>query len=67
MQRQVEANEFNVLLLASAWGSTVESSYFLFKSGRNLLFHIHTLLVIRWSPDELTKHQGFVDKIFNKY
>ena len=62
MQRPREANVFNILLLVSARGSPVDSSYFLFKSGRNLFFHIHKLLVIRWSPNEMTKHQGILVK-----
>jgi len=43
----------------------IPAFHFLFKSGRNLLLNIHTLLVIRWSLNELTKHQGLVGKIFN--
>jgi hypothetical protein len=46
----------HVLLMASAWGSSVDSS---------VLFLIYTLLMIRWSTREITQHQVLVSKNFN--
>jgi len=51
-------DQMKPLPLASAWGSTVSFS---------VLFLIYTLLKIRLSPKEITKHQALINTTYTVY
>jgi hypothetical protein len=58
---------FQVLPLASNLGRTVDFKVLFLTRVRKLLFVIHTLLMIRCSPKEITQRQAIVSTIFNVY
>ena len=40
---------------------------FLFTCGRNKLYLSYTLLMVGWTPKEITQHQAFISAILNVY
>ena len=48
-------------------GHSISTFSFSFKRGRKLLFLIYKLLLIRWSPKEITLHQALKSPISNFY
>jgi len=44
---------------------SILTSYFLFTHARKLQLLIYTLLMIHWSPTEITQHEALVSKILN--
>ena len=67
-RKQTEANTFHVLPFSSAWDSTVEyNSPFLFTNSTKTVYFIHKLLMIHWSPKEITQNQALVSAIISDY